>query len=258
MGALGERLRWMDQARGVAILLVVMHHSMTWVADFGLTVPPALIAFDDIVSPFRMPLLMFLSGILVPRALSKPTRAYATELRAIGWPDTALVGHLPRCHGDIHALARAQPSPLPADHTSVLMVPVGVLRARVVAGTRGNPAPVAGSCGHARLGLRARGLPDVALLVPPRFLPASGGRGRRGDRCDGRRLIRRLAIGAGLAAAVAVPAMSVAGVQVRYEPAYAWGWWASSSLWRRYCRGRRAAERRCLSSTWGGIRSCSM
>jgi fucose 4-O-acetylase-like acetyltransferase len=84
---MGARFAWMDQARGVAIILVIVHHSMTWTGLFGLEVPVALVAFDDIVSPFRMPLLMFLSGMLVTGSLAKAPGVYfAGKARAIAWP----------------------------------------------------------------------------------------------------------------------------------------------------------------------------
>lgn len=84
---MGMRAAWMDQARGIAIVLVVLHHSMTWAELFGLQVPPVLVVFDAAFLPFRMPLLMFLSGMLVTRSLGKPTATYfAGKWRGIGWP----------------------------------------------------------------------------------------------------------------------------------------------------------------------------
>ena len=77
----------MDQVRGLAILLVVAFHGRTVLRRFHPDVPDWLYEFTSFFAPFRMPLLMFLSGMLLSRSLSKPTWTYfAGKARAIAWP----------------------------------------------------------------------------------------------------------------------------------------------------------------------------
>jgi surface polysaccharide O-acyltransferase-like enzyme len=78
---------WMDQLRGLAILLVITFHGRTIAGRFAEYMPPEIIAATAFFAPFRMPLLMFLSGMLLSRSLSKPARPYiAGKLRGIAWP----------------------------------------------------------------------------------------------------------------------------------------------------------------------------
>lgn len=73
----------MDFLRGIAVLLVVLMHAnehsgapIGWWAEA-----------NDYLAPFRMPLLMFLSGVLVDRSLAKPLPAYIWgKTAAIAWP----------------------------------------------------------------------------------------------------------------------------------------------------------------------------
>ena len=77
----------MDQVRGLAILLVVAFHGRTVLRRFSPDVPDWLYEFTAFFAPFRMPLLMFLSGMLLSRSLSKPTRTYFLgKARGIAWP----------------------------------------------------------------------------------------------------------------------------------------------------------------------------
>lgn len=83
----GGRLVWMDQLRGLAILLVVAFHGRTVLARFTSDVPAGLAEFTAFFAPFRMPLLIFLSGMLLGRSLGKPSRTYFLgKARGIGWP----------------------------------------------------------------------------------------------------------------------------------------------------------------------------
>ena len=86
-GALPSRLRWMDLARGIAILLVIAHHAMALLARVEVDVPELMRMIDAVFAPFRMPLLVFLSGMLVTRALAKPTPVYfGRKARGLLWP----------------------------------------------------------------------------------------------------------------------------------------------------------------------------
>lgn len=77
----------MDAVRGVAIGLVLVHHGTALTLDRVGFVPDGWRIFDDAVAPFRMPLLMFLSGMLLSSSLSKPVgKFFAGKLSAIYWP----------------------------------------------------------------------------------------------------------------------------------------------------------------------------
>ena len=86
-GPAGGRLAWMDQVRGLAIVLVVAFHGRTVLRRFVPEVPPGLAEFTAFFAPFRMPLLMFLSGMLLTRSLAKPAPAYFLgKARGVAWP----------------------------------------------------------------------------------------------------------------------------------------------------------------------------
>lgn len=89
MESVGEpnRLEWVDWLRGLAILFVVFHHAVVAFVVVGVSPPDWALVTNSVVSPYRMPMLMFLSGLLLDRSLRKPTRVYiAGKLRRIGWP----------------------------------------------------------------------------------------------------------------------------------------------------------------------------
>ncbi|WP_150462547.1 acyltransferase family protein [Nesterenkonia ebinurensis] len=79
------RMQWMDFLRGIAVLLVVVLHANTshiagasvdWWTDV-----------NRHLTPFRMPLLMFMSGMLLHRSLAKPLPVYIWgKMAAIAWP----------------------------------------------------------------------------------------------------------------------------------------------------------------------------
>lgn len=67
------RLDWVDRARGAAILLVVLHHSVLATVGLGLSGDRWRV-LDELLAGMRMPLFFFVSGVLAARALQRPWR----------------------------------------------------------------------------------------------------------------------------------------------------------------------------------------
>ena len=72
-----ERLLWVDVAKGLCILLVVLHHAV--VKDLAVQAPPALTpvaeawaAVTMALKPIRMPLFFVLSGLVAAGAVHRP------------------------------------------------------------------------------------------------------------------------------------------------------------------------------------------
>lgn len=81
------RLHWMDMLRGSAIILVLLWHSSAIPVLYGAAMPAPVRAVNMFFLPFRMPTLMFLSGLLLPASMRKPLPVYyAGKFAAIGWP----------------------------------------------------------------------------------------------------------------------------------------------------------------------------
>ncbi|WP_297751555.1 acyltransferase family protein [uncultured Tessaracoccus sp.] len=83
-----SRIYWMDRVRGSAILLMLLlHATMIPVLYAGGGEPNRwLMRFNTVVSPLRMPVLMFLSGMLLSRSLRKSlTRFYSGKFRVLLW-----------------------------------------------------------------------------------------------------------------------------------------------------------------------------
>lgn len=70
------RERWMDVLRGLAILLVLTLHATLVVEVYGIEPWAPLVEFNQILAPYRMPMLMLLSGLLLGKALRKGWRRY--------------------------------------------------------------------------------------------------------------------------------------------------------------------------------------
>ena len=81
------RQHWMDFARSVCILLVIFLHTTTVMQKYGVPFPDYIAVFNNFLDPFRMPLLMFLSGMLLEKSLAKPNREFlAGKFNLIFWP----------------------------------------------------------------------------------------------------------------------------------------------------------------------------
>ncbi|OII23726.1 acyltransferase [Frigoribacterium sp. MCBA15_019] len=81
------RLHWVDVTRGLAVLLVVFYHVVIAMKVDSVAAPAWAVVLNDALAPFRIPTLMFCSGLLLARSLEKPPRTYLVgKLRHIGWP----------------------------------------------------------------------------------------------------------------------------------------------------------------------------
>lgn len=78
----------MDTLRGAAILLVIVNHAAELPTMLiGVQPPTAARVLDIAASPYRMPMLMVLSGLLLARALAKPPSTYYVgKIRTLVWP----------------------------------------------------------------------------------------------------------------------------------------------------------------------------
>jgi uncharacterized membrane protein YcfT len=78
---------WMDVIRGAAILMVILYHTETQISSNVDGLPAFFTIMNDALGPFRMPLLMMLSGVLLPVSLARPAGVYVKgKLAKIGWP----------------------------------------------------------------------------------------------------------------------------------------------------------------------------
>jgi uncharacterized membrane protein YcfT len=80
------RQEWIDQARGLALILVILYHANS-LMRFGYEPLAPLTAMFAVFVPFRMPLLMFLSGFIAFLSLRKPARPFLIgKLSTLAWP----------------------------------------------------------------------------------------------------------------------------------------------------------------------------
>ncbi|WP_294566138.1 acyltransferase [uncultured Arthrobacter sp.] len=80
------RILWLDSCRGVAILLVVVLHAGE-ALRISVGPTPGVDQFNLFLEPFRMPVLMFLSGTLLPQSVAKTGRKYfAGKVSKVAWP----------------------------------------------------------------------------------------------------------------------------------------------------------------------------
>lgn len=81
------RIVWMDAVRGTAILLLLIWHAGAVPVLYGQEMPEFIRTANAFFTPFRMPTLMLLSGMLLARSLLKPLPAYyAGKFAMILWP----------------------------------------------------------------------------------------------------------------------------------------------------------------------------
>lgn len=83
----GDRAVWIDMARGSAILLVIIFHASSRLRDLGYDIPEVITGLSNAVAPFRIPMLMFLSGMFLPRSLLKGVWLHIYgKIIHIAWP----------------------------------------------------------------------------------------------------------------------------------------------------------------------------
>ncbi|PPG05031.1 hypothetical protein C5E06_03935 [Pseudoclavibacter sp. RFBI5] len=82
------RKTWMDLLRGSAILLVILFHASALPVILIFVPPTEFVAdLNTFFGPYRMSMLLVLSGMLLGRSLSKPAGVYyVSKVRTIVWP----------------------------------------------------------------------------------------------------------------------------------------------------------------------------
>ena len=81
------RMLWMDVVRGAAILAVIAFHSVTFLERYDFEANMVWRQMNESLSLYRMPILVFLSGMLLTRSLAKPAPEFLSgKIRAILWP----------------------------------------------------------------------------------------------------------------------------------------------------------------------------
>lgn len=82
-----QRIAWIDVARGIAITLVVFHHSIQFLDATGWQVD-ALVQVTAMLSTFRMPLFFLVSGLLASSAIAR------LSFTSLFWKRLALLVYL--------------------------------------------------------------------------------------------------------------------------------------------------------------------
>ena len=83
-----SRYQWMDVSRGLGVILIVIVHAGSIYSGMGVSELPAWIRVLDLaLAPYRVPLLVFLSGILLARSLAKGLPRFVTgKVKNLVWP----------------------------------------------------------------------------------------------------------------------------------------------------------------------------
>lgn len=224
LGRAVQRHVWMDAIRGGAILLVIVYHADAIMGIHGLTPPGWIQVFNDALSPYRMPLLIYLSGLLLQRSLTKPWRTFALgKLRNIGWPYVvwSLITLAATTGVTVRALLGIVVIP-PTFLWFLWFILAFYAIGWVCHQLQLDPLAVAVAAV-----LASAFLPDFARASRFAFLLAFFMLGHavatRGTRFRPPRLVRRALILACLASMVFVSAQELAGREVRYEATFVLG-----------------------------------
>ena len=70
-----NRYAWMDSLRGAAIILVIHFHVTENISKYS-DAPQILVDLTNLIAPLRMPILVFLSGLLVSKSILKGQKKY--------------------------------------------------------------------------------------------------------------------------------------------------------------------------------------
>ena len=83
-----QRAEWMDLLRGLAAVLVVLSHALVLPEAYAdVPTPSWVFRVYELLSPYRIPTLVLLSGMLLAGSLAKGRRRFfAGKLENIGWP----------------------------------------------------------------------------------------------------------------------------------------------------------------------------
>ncbi|HEY9257793.1 acyltransferase, partial [Chitinophaga sp.] len=65
------RYAWIDYAKGIAIILVVYRHIAYGLDTWGISLPHGVLATNDMLYSFRMPLFFLLSGVFFSKSIAK-------------------------------------------------------------------------------------------------------------------------------------------------------------------------------------------
>ncbi len=214
------RIGWLDSLRGAAILLVVvLHVGEALRVTVGPT--PGLDQFNLFLEPFRMPVLMFLSGILLPRSVAKSGREYfAGKVSMVAWPYLLWSVIILAASGDLGPARLGEILYLSPTYLWYLWF-ILVFYALAYPLRRVPPLVIAG-CGLAlTFVLPDAGRPEtLAFLAAFFFFGAWCARhARLVERTIGRPWVLALAA----ASAVTVGVLNVAGRDVLYRGEFVWG-----------------------------------
>ena len=216
----GTRIGWLDSLRGVAILLVVVLH-----AGESLRIAGAAIAgvdgFNLFLEPFRMPVLMFLSGILLPRSVAKTGREYfAGKVSMVAWPYLLWSLIILVASGDLRPGGVLQILYLAPTYLWYLWF-ILVFYALAYPLRRIPPLIAAGAGLVASLVLPDDSRPGMMAFLAAFFF--LGAWCARHPRSVEQALARRWVPAAGAVSAVAVGVFNVLNHDVLYRAEYAWG-----------------------------------
>lgn len=83
-----DRVKWVDAAKGLGIILVVLGHVLRGVVASDLIAPTPAVQFVDAwIYAFHMPLFFFVSGLFLSRSTAKPAGEFAwNKLATIAYP----------------------------------------------------------------------------------------------------------------------------------------------------------------------------